>query len=187
MHHLKQSFPVKEFRIVLGLLLGVLLSASVRAEQPEGKIVRETWESAILNGGKAGLVHTVIRSIDRDGQKLFRATSELDLTVQRFNDTARIYMETGTDETEDGKVIAVSMKQLIGKGQQLILTGTVENGQLHVKVQGGPPMDKKIRWSPKVVGLYREQTLFQDKKVKPGDKFSYLHYEPLVNAVMSIN
>jgi transglutaminase-like putative cysteine protease len=111
----------------------------------------------------------------------------LDLTVQRFNDTARIYMETGTDETEDGKVTGVSMRQLIGKNQQLILTGTVEDGQLHVKMQGGPPMDKKIRWSPQVVGLYREQTLFQDKKVKPGDKFSYLHYEPLVNAVLSIN
>jgi len=186
MQHIRQRFSVRHFGVLtLGLLLGIVLTAPVLAEQPEGKIVHDTWESAFLNGGKAGFVHTVVRSVDRDGQKVFHATSELDLTVQRFNDTARIYMETGTDEAEDGKVIGVSMKQLIGKGQQLILTGAVENGQLHVKVQGGPPMDKKIRWSPKVVGLYREQTLFQDKKVKPGDKFSYLHYEPLVNAVLS--
>src|SRR5262249_28754688 len=111
---------------------------------------------------------------------------ELDLTVKRFKDTARIYMESGTDETEDGKVTGVSMRQLIAKGQELVLTGIVEDGQLHVKVQGGPPMDKKIRWSPQVVGLYREQTLFQDKKIKKGDQFTYLHYEPLVNAVLSI-
>jgi hypothetical protein len=163
-----------------------VLSTSALADRPENNLVKETWESAILNGGKAGFVHSVVRSVHRDGQKVLQATSELDLTVHRFNDTARIYMETSTDETEDGKVVAVGMKQLIGKSQQLILTGAVEDGQLHVKVQGGPPMDKKIRWSPKVVGLYREQTLFRDKKVKPGDTFSYLHYEPLVNAVLNI-
>jgi hypothetical protein len=167
----------------LGLL--VFVGPVIAIESP-GKIVQETWESALLNGSKAGFVHTVVRSVDQDGLKLFHTTSELDLTVKRFNDTARIYMETGTDETENGKVIGVSMRQLIGKNQQLILTGTVEDGMLHVKLQGGPPMDKKIRWSPQVVGLYREQTLFQEKKVKPGDQFSYLHYEPLVNAVLSI-
>jgi len=174
-------------RLSFAFLLLILLSAPVLGGPPEGTIVLETWESAILNGGKAGFVHTVVRSVERDGHKVFHTTSELDLTVRRFNEAARIYMVTGTDEMEDGKVTSVSMRQLIGKNQQLILTGTVENGQLHVKMQGGPPMDKKIRWSPQVVGLYREQTLFQDKKVKSGDKFSYLHYEPLVNAVLAIN
>ena len=156
------------------------------AAEPEGKIVHETWEAAFLNGGQAGFVHTTVRALDRNGQKIFRATSELDLTVKRFNDPARIRMESGTEETEEGTVTAVSMKQLIGKGQELALTGVVEDGQLHVKVQGGAPMDKKVRWSPQVVGLFREQTIFQDKKVKPGDHFRYLHYEPLVNAVLSI-
>src|SRR5262249_32002040 len=167
------------------IILAIFVAPAFGVEQP-GKIVQETWESALLNGNKAGFVHTIVRSVEQDGQKVFHATSELDLTVKRFNDTARIYMETGTDETEDGKGIGVSMKQLIGKNQELVLTGNVEDGQLHVKVQGGPPMDKKIRWSPQVVGLYREQTLFKDKKAKPGDQFSYLHYEPLVNAVLSI-
>lgn len=168
------------------VLVFVLLGTPALAADSPGKVVVETWEAAYLNGGKAGFVHTVVRAVEKDGQKIFHATSELDLTVKRFNDAARIYMESGTDETEDGKVTGVSMRQLIAKGQELILTGAVENGQLHVKLQGGPPMDKKIRWSPQVVGLYREQTLFQDKKIKPRDKFSYLHYEPLVNAVLSI-
>ncbi len=179
----------RNFRMVIGFLL---LGASVFAAAPAfavdspGKVVLETWEAAFLDGGKAGFVHTVVRQVDNDGQKLFHATTELDLTVKRFKDTARIYMESGTDETEDGKVTGVSMRQLIAKGQELVLTGTVEDEQLHVKVQGGPPMDKKIRWSPQVVGLFREQTLFKDKKAKPGDNFSYLHFEPLVNAVLAI-
>jgi len=168
------------------LFVLLLVARPVFAADPPGKVVLETWEAAYLNGGKAGFVHTLVRAIEKDGQKLLHTTAELDLTVKRFNDTARIYMESGTDETEDGKVTGVSMRQLIAKGQELVLTGTVEDGQLHVKLQGGPPMDKKIRWSPQVVGLYREQILYQDKKVKPGDQFSYLHYEPLVNAVLSI-
>ena len=110
MQHIRQRFSFRHFGVLtIGLLLEIVLTAPVLAEQPEGKVVHETWESAFLNGGKAGFVHTVVRSVDRDGQKVFHATSELDLTVQRFNDTARIYMETGTDETEDGKT---------GDGQQ---------------------------------------------------------------------
>jgi hypothetical protein len=168
------------------LMVVGLLCSPVLAADPPGKVVLETWDAALLNGGKAGFVHTIVRADEKDSQKLFHAITELDLTVKRFNDTARIYMQSGTVESDDGKVTSVSMKQLIAKGQELVLTGSVEDGQLHVKVQGGPPMDKKIRWSPQVVGLYREQTLFKDKKVKPGDQFSYLHYEPLVNAVLSI-
>jgi hypothetical protein len=163
-----------------------LLSSPVLAADPPGKVVLETWDAALLNGGKSGFVHTIVRAEEKDSKKLFHAITELDLTVKRFNDTARIYMQSGTVESDNGKVTSVSMKQLIAKGQELVLTGNVEDGQLHVKVQGGPPMDKKIRWNPQVVGLYREQTLFKDKKVKPGDQFSYLHYEPLVNAVLSI-
>ncbi len=173
----------RHFSLVIGV---VLLGSPVIAADPPGKVVLETWDAAYLNGGKSGFVHTAVRAVEKDNQKLFHAMTELDLSVKRFNDTARIYMQSGTVEDEDGKVTSVSMKQLIAKGQELVLTGNVEDGQLHVKVQGGPPMDKKIRWSPQVVGLYREQTLFKEKKAKPGDQFSYLHYEPLVNAVLGI-
>jgi hypothetical protein len=173
----------RHFSLVIGV---VLLGSPVIAADPPGKVVLETWDAAYLNGGKSGFVHTVVRAVEKDNQKMFHAMTELDLSVKRFNDTARIYMQSGTVESEDGKVTSVSMKQLIAKGQELVLTGNVEDGQLHVKVQGGPPMDKKVRWSPQVVGLNREQTLFKEKKAKPGDQFSYLHYEPLVNAVLSI-
>jgi hypothetical protein len=173
---------MRHFLIFIGI---VLFASPALAVDSPGKVVQETWEAAYLNGGKAGFVHTVVRTVDRDGPKLFRTTTELDLSVKRFNETARIYMESGTDETEEGIVTAVSMRQMIAKGQELVLTGTVEDDKLHVKVHGGPPMDKKIHWSPQVVGLYREQTLYHDKKVKPGDRFSFLQYQPQVNAVLS--
>src|SRR5262249_21005270 len=32
----------------------------------------------------------------------------------------------------------------------------------------------------------REQQIFKDKAAKPGDTFSYLHYEPVVNSVVTV-
>jgi transglutaminase-like putative cysteine protease len=47
-------------------------------------------------------------------------------------------------------------------------------------------MDKKIPWNTEVVGLYREQKIFQEKKAKPGDSFRYRHYEPSINYVVGV-
>ena len=52
----------------------------------------------------------------------------------------------GTEETPEGKVTAVFMKQFLGKQQQLVLTGTVDGDELHVKVDGGARQDKRIPW-----------------------------------------
>jgi hypothetical protein len=188
------------YRIATGLVVWLVCVMPAAAVEPKGQIIEEIWDAAYLNDVKTGFVHTVVRSLDLDGQKILRTTQELDLTVARFRDTAHMNMETGTDETEDGKVIGVSMRQLIAKGQQLILTGTVESiwhGQpgggwkllgkhLHVKTQGGAPMDKPVLWNDKVVGLYGEQAMFKQRQAKPGDSFSYRHYEPTLNAVITV-
>src|SRR5438445_3153124 len=183
------KFSTKELsmRIHGGWWVAIVLVASpLAAAEPEGKVVRETWEAAYLNGGKAGYVHTVIREIDRDGGKLYRSTLVLDLTLKRFSDTLHARMERGTEETSDGKVTGVSMRQMLGKDQDLVLTGTVEEDGLHVRVSGQAKLDKTIPWNDGVVGMYREQQLFKEKKVKPGDRFSYLQYEPGFNTVLKV-
>lgn len=154
--------------------------------EPAGKLVREDWDAAYLDGQKAGHVRTTVREIERDGQKILKATMTLELTLKRFQDTVKMAVETGTDETPDGKVVGVFMKQLLGKEQVLQLVGTVDGDQLHVKVTGNMSMDKKIKWNDKVIGLYKEQQLFKDKKAEPGSEFSYLHFEPLINAVVTV-
>src|SRR5262245_48670011 len=112
-------------RIHGGWVAVLLIASPLLAAEPQGKLIRETWEAAYLNGGKAGYVHTVIREIDRDGGKIYRSTVVLDLTLKRFNDTLRARMERGTEETSEGKVTGVSMRQMLGKDQDLVLTGTV--------------------------------------------------------------
>src|SRR5262249_2926647 len=104
------------------LLLSV---SSVGAAEPQGRIVHEIWDAAYLEGGKAGFVHTTVRESEQDGQKIFRTTMELNLSLKRFNNTISLRVETGTEETPDGKVVGVSMRQFLGKQQSLVMTGTV--------------------------------------------------------------
>jgi len=169
-----------------GWCLALVLSAgSVASAKPQGKLVQDVWEAAYLDGGKAGFVHTTVRQVERDGNKLFRTTMVLELSVKRFNDVARLYMETGTDETAHGKVVGVSMKQSLGKQQVMVMTGTVEGNELHVKVDGGQRLDKRKPWNEDVVGLYGQLHIFQKLRVKPGDRFTYQSFQPELTAVFT--
>ncbi len=167
-------------------LVALVATLPLRADAPAAAVVRDTWEAAYLEGGKAGYVHTEVRRTGAPDRPVFRSTVEMELSVRRFNDIVRLRMQTGTEETADGRVTAVSMTQELGKDQQLIMRGLVEGDVLHVRVNGaGRHLDKRIPWNDKVVGLYRQESLFRERHVKPGDEFSYQSYEPTVTAVIT--
>src|SRR5437879_3635058 len=109
--------------LALALLMGLLPLPAARPAEPAGKLVEETWDAAYLDNAKCGFVHNTVREIDRDGAKILRSTTELDLTVKRFQSTTRLRMETGNDETADGKVTGIAMRQFLGNKTQLVLTG----------------------------------------------------------------
>lgn len=171
--------------------LGWLLAASfASAAEPAPKTVQETWDAAFLDGQRAGYVRTAVEEIQRDKQKILRTTITLEMVLRRFQDTVKMRVDTGTEETPEGQVVAVFMRQALGKNQNLMVRGVVAGKELHVKIdnaaQKDKPIEKKVAWDNQVVGLYREQQLFKDKAAKPGDTFSYLHYEPLINAVVKV-
>jgi transglutaminase-like putative cysteine protease len=168
-----------------GWCLGwLLIAAPVVAAQPKNSVVEEIWQTAYLEGGRAGFVHTRVEEIERDGQKLLRTTTELRLTVQRFKDIIQLRMETGTEETPEGKVTGVSMKQFLSDKQTLTMTGTVEGNRLHVEVRGGSSLDRRIPWDEHVIGLYAQEHLYKERKVKPGDTLRYASYEPTLTTVV---
>lgn len=167
--------------------LGLLLSAGVAQAEPAPKLIQETWDAAFLDGQRAGYVRTATEEIERDQQKVLRTTITLEMVLRRFQDTVRTRVDTGTEETAKGKVVAVFMRQALGKKQNLVVRGVVQGKELNVTIeQQGKPIEKKVPWNDQVVGLYREQQLFKDKAVKPGDRFSYLHYEPMLTAVVKV-
>jgi hypothetical protein len=171
------------------ILVG-LVSAADTKKADAAKPVLETWEGAYLAGTRAGYVHTVVRAVERDDKKYFQSSTDLRLTVKRFESTVQLQMITGTEEDEDGKVTAVSMKQMLGKGQFLILKGKVDGKRLNVAVEEErdgeitPRLKKFVNWNDEVVGLYRQKLLFKEKKSQPGDSFEYLSFEPTINSVI---
>jgi transglutaminase-like putative cysteine protease len=170
---------------MLGGLVLLVWFGAARAAEPALKLVKEQWDAAYLEGGRAGYFRTSVHEVERQGQKLLRTTVELNLTVKRFNALANLRMESGTEETADGKVKGVFMRQFFDKGQQLVLTGVVAGDHLLVQVDNGR-IDKKVRWNDQVIGLQKQERFFQENKAKPGDRFTYHSYEPQLNTVVTI-
>ena len=67
-----------------------------------------------------------------------------------------------------------------------MLKGTVNDDHLEVRVEGiGQQEKKNIPWDKRVLGLYGQERLFQVRNVQPGDRFSFLSYEPIVDRVVT--
>src|SRR5262249_41716337 len=163
-----------------------LLGAARRggAEQPQGKLVEEVWEVAHLGGYRVGFFHTATREVETKAGKVLRTNLRMELTLKRSGAVQKLKFENGTDETPEGKVVGVSMRMDQGQ-QDLVQEGTVEEKGLHVKVNGGQ-IDKYVPWNDGVIGLYRQDRLCKEKKVKPGDTFRFDSYEPSLTAVMTV-
>ena len=128
------------------LWVGVVLSVAwpLRAEPPAPKPVQETWDAVYIEGGKAGYFHTTVREIERDGKKLLACTQAMQLGVKREGAVVTVRVETGDEETADGKVVGVSMTQFAGK-DKLTQTGRVEDGQLVLRTSPGDEV-RKLPW-----------------------------------------
>lgn len=160
--------------------------AGLCASEPHGKIVKETWEAAYLDKCKCGHAHTTVRNVQLNGGNIIKTEVELHLTVKRNKDLIRLRMETGTEESFSGKIIGVFMRQFVGNDQQVSLRGIVEGETLQVKVDGGRRLDKKIPWNDQVVGLNGLDCLFANRETRPGDRFSYLFFDPTYTAILAI-
>ncbi len=165
-------------------LLGLLFLTAPAAAQGQGKPLVDLWDAAYLQGGRAGYVHTTVHVIDRNGQKHRLTTIDLHLKVKRFNDVIALHMTTATEETAAGKVVATVLRQETGKNQHRTITGVVNGKQLRLTENGTKAL-QPAPWDDRVVGQYRQQQLFRDYKVQPGDRFSYYSFEPTINLVVN--
>lgn len=165
------------------LLALVFVSAPATAQERRTTIA-EWWETAHLQGARSGYVHTIIEEIDQDGVKIHRSVIELRLSVKRFKDVIQLAMDNGTYELPEGKVFGTFMKQMVGKGKSLEIVGTVEGKRLTL-TRDKTTVLSPTPWDPDVLGVSKQKTLFKDRKVKPGDAFSYKSFEPTINVVVT--
>jgi hypothetical protein len=174
-------------RVSAACLSLLVLATTVRAgDQPKGKVVLDLWDVAYLQGGKVGFVRTIATLHEAGGQKIFRTAAEMNLTLKRNKDTIQIRALTGTDETPDGSVTGVFMRQQLGASKELTVRGKVAGKWLELTLDGKQQL-KPAPWEPNVIGMYRQQRIFQERRVKPGDRFSYKSFEPTVNLVVTMH
>ena len=112
----------------------------------------------------------------------------LNLTISRFGQVVSQWGEESTVETPTGTVLIASMRQRLGKDQNLSLTGTVDVKANKLKVNREGTVTEKgqseIPWPEGVVGLVREPKLFKELNLKVGESFDYPSYIPMVNWVV---
>jgi transglutaminase-like putative cysteine protease len=164
-----------------------LALAPVHAGDPKGKLVLDHWDAVYLEGGKAGHVNTAVVEVDRNGQKILRTTVDFHLTVKRNADVVQLQAQTGTDETPEGKVVGTFMRQVLGANKERIIVGLVKGKQLELLQDGKPNVLKPAPWDDRVLGLFRQDSVLADKKVQPGDTFSFQSFEPQVNVVVRMD
>jgi hypothetical protein len=163
--------------------LVVVLAIPARADQaPAGKLVKDTWDAAYLQGGRTGFFHTTVREVERDGKKLYETTMEMSLTVRRYGSVVTLRMRTGGQETAEGKVVGLFLTQILDKGQQTV-RGRVDGKKLLVSVPNKAE-DLVVPWDDQVIGPHKQELLLRDPKLKPGDELEFLNYElSLLSAV----
>ncbi|MCI0683068.1 MAG: transglutaminase family protein [Gemmataceae bacterium] len=160
-----------------------LAVTSTLGAQERRKIVAEWWEAAYLQGARSGHVHTIVEEIDQDGLKTYRSAIELRLNVKRFKDVIQLAMDNGTHELPEGTVFGTFMKQMVGKNKALEIIGTVDGKRLTLTRDKSTVLNP-TPWDPEVLSVYKQKTVFRDRKVKPGDSFSYKSFEPTINVVV---
>ncbi|HMF13203.1 MAG TPA: hypothetical protein VKE94_12890, partial [Gemmataceae bacterium] len=167
------------------MLIGLLVwTVPARAEERQTTPTQDNWDAAYLGDAKIGFLHTVTRPVERDGKKLFRTSQELRLTLKRYKEVSEIRMESGTEEDADGKVDAVFMTQYL-QGKKLVVTGKVKGNLLRMNADNGR-IEKDVPWNDEAIGMYKQERLFHDRKVKPGDELTFSSYEPTISSSVTI-
>ncbi len=150
-------------------LLFILAAAPARAEAPP-KVVTDAWDAVYLEGAKTGSIHTLTVAQERDGQKFFRTTMSMNLRIRRYDAVVQFRVETGNVETADGKVQSLWLTQF-AEGGSVTQTGVVSGKQLTIGGDVRP-------WDDTALSMRKQDSVCRDRKVKPGDQFSYRVCEP---------
>jgi hypothetical protein len=171
-------------RYVTCFAVVLLVVTPLQAREPAvPKVILDAWDAAYLDGIKMGFQRTTVEQIERDGQKLFRTTKLVQLTLKRYDAVVTQRFDLTTEEKPDGKVVALSMTQYLDKGQKLVQRGRVEGDKLLVR-SSTDPNPKSFPWNDKAIGFYGQELLFHTRKVKTGDHFRFFDYQlPIHTAV----
>jgi hypothetical protein len=169
----------------LVVLLFCSAPLEAREKKPAPKPLLDTWQVAYFEGLKVGHVHTVAVAAQKDGKEVIRTTKTLDFAVKRYGSVMAIKAETTSEETRAGKVLSLGLVHELGKDRKVSLSGTVREGKLVFRTSPDDP-GRKLPWDARAVGQYYQETVFQRRKVKSGDKVELLAYELMLPGPLTL-
>jgi transglutaminase-like putative cysteine protease len=177
----------RRWLLTLVPLVLTTVAAGLRAEPP-GKLLKEVWEAAYLEGSPVGHLHATYRQVTLNDQPLIEAASEMDLTLTRFQQQLRLTFSMADYETPEGRILSLAIRQPLGKDQQLVRKGRLEGQHLVMSIQTGnaAPQEKRIPWGERVLGLYAEEELFRTRPPQPQTTFDYQKFVPEFDTVLKV-
>jgi Transglutaminase-like superfamily len=165
---------------LLRVSLCLLVASPVYAWETPAKVVKDAWYAAYVKqkvgGARCGYFHISVLESESDGQKLYTSTLEMSLTIKRADNLVKMRVRTGTTETAAGKITGLNFTQFLDGGKQQTLTGDVKDGQLQLRL-GDRLLGPAQPWNDKALGLYAQDRLPRERKVKPGDTMEFLNFE----------
>jgi transglutaminase-like putative cysteine protease len=175
----------KPWGVVVFALVALAVAGNCDTSQSAAGLVEDIWETAQIDGVKIGYAHTRVQEHSSPEGKRLLATCDLDLTFRRQGSVLRLHVEQGTEELADGRVVGVFMRQGQAGGPRLELIGNLEDGKMHVKVDGGRSQ-RRLTWPEGILGWYGREHFFQKAKPRSGDRLTFLTYEPTFNTVLTM-
>jgi hypothetical protein len=158
--------------------------------KPElGKIIKEIWEAAFLDGAQAGHVHGIIRELTVGDQTHILAATDLELSFLRFNQQLTLKYGFSNVETTEGKVLAFVVQQTLAKDQVLTRKGKIDGNQCVITVEAPnrPPTETKLKWNEAALGIYAQERLFQERRPEPNTRFDFIRFEPTLDTWLTVH
>lgn len=171
---------------VVSLLIWISSSvAQEKAPSPQNvPALSEYWEAVYLQGAHVGYSHGQYKPVRG---KLIQSQELLHLSLTRFNQQLKLDFSFNMVEDADGKIKQFTIRQSMGRDEELIRSGTVEQGQVKItKTQGnGQPVTKNEPWNDEALGLYAMEQIYTKRELKPGLEFDFKSFSADFNTVLN--
>lgn len=145
----------------------------------------ERWEASYVGSDKIGYIHTLVDSVEKNGQTVFVMSQQSQFAIKRFtNSVMRMNIGLETAELQDGRLHSVSARARISNQDIQCQGRRLDNHRFEVKVFTPNETSQIIPWSDEVLGPFAHERLLREKPLKPGESRAFQMFMPIQNVVV---
>lgn len=162
--------------------------ATDRTPPREGKVLKEIWEAAHIDGIHVGHIHRTFREVSFGERKLVEGVIETDLSFQRFGQPVRLHSIQAMHEDPRGQLQAFILREGLGGSQTLVRKGKVIGNELLWTVQMGdkPASERRLKRQKPPLGLFAQEQLLPQRPPEAPARFDYERFEPVFDSVLAV-